>query len=147
MTEPVAVSAKLDKEQRLTAYQNKLRALKERSFLREGMERELLLEFIRINHGSISEYPLLSAQQKSVMELLCGRSGHPGYEFIHKLIANFIIQLAHYEKAVKVGNSDQAEELQTFLLNSYSILFYCVQCIVYSMALITVNFYEIILLY
>ena len=142
-----ATGPKLDTEQRLTAYQNKLRALKERSSLREVMERELLLEFIRINHGNINEYPLLKAQQKSVVEMLCGRVGHPGYEYIHQHIANFIVQLAHYEKASKVNDTARAAELQTGLINTESMLIKCVQGIVYAMALITDNFEEIVLRY
>ncbi|WP_319468464.1 hypothetical protein [uncultured Pseudodesulfovibrio sp.] len=149
MTEssPQATGPRLDKEQRLIAYQKKLRALKERSALREVMERELLLEFIRINHSSINEYPLLKAQQKSVVELLCGRVGHPGYEYIHKRIANFIVLLAHYEKAVKVKDTARAAELQAGLINTESMLIKCVQGIVYAMALITDNFEEIVLRY
>lgn len=140
-------SAKLNKEQRLTAYQNKLNALKERSALREVMERELLFEFIRINHGNINEYPLLKAQQNSVVELLSGRAGHPGYEFIHSLVAHFIVQLAHYGKAVKVGDTVRIADLQTGLINTESILIKCVQGIVYAMALITDNFEELVLRY
>ena len=138
---------RLDTGQRLTAYQNKLRALKERSSLREVMERELLLEFIRINHGNINEYPLLKAQQKSVVELLCGRVGHPCYEYIHEHIANFIVLLAHYEKATKVNDTGRMEELQAGLVNTESMLIKCVQGIVYAMALITDNFEEIVLRY
>jgi len=134
-------------EQRLTEYQDKLRALKDRSALREVMERELLLKFIEINKPAINEYPLLKAQQQSVVELLCARSGHPGYEFIHKHIANFIVLLAHYGKAVQVGEKDRAVELQASLVNTETILIKCVQGIVYAMALITDNFEEIVLRY
>lgn len=138
---------KLGTEQRLAAYQKKLRALKERSSLREVMERELLLEFIRVNHSNINEYPLLKAQQKSVVELLCARTGHPGYEYIHKHIANFIVQLARYEKATKVGDVARAEEVKAGLINTETMLIKCVQGIVYAMALITDNFEEVILRY
>jgi hypothetical protein len=144
---PAPGSPQLDKTQRLAAYQQKLRALKERSSLREVMERELLLEFIRVNHGNISEYPLLKAQQSSVIELLCGRTGHPGYEYIHKHIAGFIVLLGHYEKALKTGDTARADELQTGLVNTESMLIKCVQGIVYAMALITDNFEEIVLRY
>jgi len=144
---PPDQTPRLDVGQRLTAYQKKLRALKERSSLREVMERELLLEFIKVNHGSINEYPLLKAQQQSVVELLCGRVGHPCYEYIHQHIANFIVLLAHYEKAVKVGDATRAEELQIGLVNTESMLIKCVQGIVYAMALITDNFEEIVLRY
>lgn len=132
-------------EQRLGAYQNKLRALKERSSLREVMERELLLEFIKVNHSAINEYPLLKAQQKSVVEILCGRIGHPGYEFIHEHIAHFIVQLGHYGKAVKVKDKERAREFEASLVNTESLLIKCVQGIVYAMALITDNFEEIVL--
>lgn len=146
-TPPEAGGPQLDKAQRLTAYQHKLRALKERSSLREVMERELLLEFIRVNHANISEYPLLKAQQSSVIELLCGRTGHPGYEYIHKHVAGFIVQLGHYEKAVRTGDTERGDELQAGLLNTESMLIKCVQGIVYAMALITDNFEEIVLHY
>ena len=134
-------------EVRLGAYQDKLRALKERSALREVMERELLLEFITINHSTISEYPLLEAQQQSVVEILCGRVGHPGYEYIHEHISDFSVQLAHYGKAIQLGDSDKAAKLQLGLVNTESILIKCVQGIVYAMALITDNNEEIVLRY
>jgi len=146
-TPPPDAGSRPAAEQRLADYQKKLRALKERSALREVMERELLLKFIETNKPSINEFPLLKAQQKSVVELLCGRIGHPGYEYIHKHIANFIVLLAHYEKAVKVGDKERAEEVQSGLLNTESMLLKCVQGIVYAMALITDNFEEIVLRY
>lgn len=134
-------------EIRLDAYQAKLRALKERSALREVMERELLLEFISVNHNSINEYPLLETQQKSVIEILCGRVGHPGYEYIHEHISDFIVQLAHYGKAIKTEQLERAAEIKINLVNTESILLKCVQGIVYSMALITDNSEEIVLRY
>jgi len=134
-------------DERLAAYQTRLRALKERSSLREVMERELLLEFLTLNQTAINEFPMLEAQKKTVMELLCGRQGHPGYEFIHKHIANFIVLLAHYEKAVKVGDTERADSLRSGLLNTEAILIKCVQGIVYAMALITDNFEEVVLRY
>ena len=134
-------------DERLAAYQTRLRALKERSSLREVMERELLREFLALNQVAINEFPMLDAQKKTVVALLCGRQGHPGYEFIHKHIANFIVLLAHYEKAVTVGDAERAESLKSGLLNTESILIKCVQGIVYAMALITDNFEEVILRY
>ena len=147
MTQAPSPAPKLDKTQRLGAYQKKLAALKERSSLREVMERELLLEFINVNHGNINEFPLLKAQQQTVVALLCGRTGHPGYEYIHKRIGDFIVLLAHYEKAVKVGDKKRASELQSGLINLETLLLKCVQGIVYAMALITDNFEELALRY
>lgn len=138
---------RLNTEQRLAAYQKKLRALKERSSLREVMERELLLKFIEVNKPRINEYPLLKSQQQSVIELLCARSGHPGYEYIHKHIGTFIVLLAHYEKAAATKDTDRLDELEAGLVNTESMLIKCVQGIVYAMALITDNFEEIVLRY
>ncbi|MDD3311897.1 hypothetical protein [Pseudodesulfovibrio sp.] len=144
---PAPSGPKLDREQRFAAYQRKLRSLKERSSLREVMERELLLEFINVNHGNINEFPLLKAQQKTVVDLLCGRTGHPGYEYIHKQIGGFIVLLAHYEKAARVGDKARTEELLSGLTNVETLLLKCVQGIVFAMALITDNFEEIVLRY
>ena len=138
---------RLGNEERLAAYQERLRTLKDRSSLREVMERELLLEFVSLNQITINEFPMLEAQKTTVLELLCGRQGHPGYEFIHKQIANFIVLLAHYEKAVKVKDTGRAEALRSGLLNTESILIKCVQGIVYAMAFITDNLEEVILRY
>lgn len=134
-------------EQRLTTYQAKLRALKDRSALREVMERELLLTFIEVNHVAINEYPLIQSQQSSVVELLCGRGDHPGYEYIHQHISRFIVLLVHHEKAVKTKDEERSRDLQANLLNTESLLIKCVQGIVYGMALITDNFEEIVLRY
>ena len=138
---------RLDTGQRLAAYQEKLQALKERSSLREVMERELLLEFIHVNHGNINEFPLLKAQQQTVVEILCARSGHPGYEYIHKHIGKFIVLLAHYGKAIQVGDTARADEVQSGLINTETMLIKCIQGIVFAMALITDNFEEVILRY
>ncbi|WP_419784984.1 hypothetical protein [Pseudodesulfovibrio sp.] len=149
MTPPAPASSgpKLDREKRFAVYQSKLSSLKDRSALREVMERELLLEFININHGNINEFPLLKAQQKTIVNLLGGRTGHPGYEYIRKQVSGFIVSLAHYEKAQKGDDKDRIEELAIRLTNVETLLLKCVQGIVFAMALITDNFEEIILRY
>lgn len=144
---PSKGGARPGKEERLAAYQKKLRALKERSSLREVVEREMLLEVLRTNSPAINEYPMLAAQQNSVIELLCGRVGHPGYEFIHDRVGTLIIRLAHYEKAVKTRDESRRAELEASLLNTEAVLIKCAQGVVYAMALITDNFEELVLRY
>lgn len=136
-----------NRDERLDTYLKTVRALKERSALREVMERELLLTILGVNHSSINEYPMLPAQRISVAKLLCGRADHPGYEFIHDRVANFIVRLSHYGKAKKIGDSQRASELQAELLNAEAVLLRCIQGVVYAMALITDNFEEIVLRY
>jgi hypothetical protein len=145
MSESLARDTRPDKETRLADYQKKLRALKERSSLREVTEREMLLAILENNSPAINEYPMLEAQRSSVMELLCGRVGHPGYEFIHERVGQFIILLAHYDKAVKTGDAERREELEAALLNAEAVLTKCAQGVVYAMALVTDNFEELVL--
>ncbi|HKI82228.1 MAG TPA: hypothetical protein VKA04_11325, partial [Pseudodesulfovibrio sp.] len=144
---PARDNTRPDKETRLAAYQKKLRALKERSSLREVTEREMLLAILENNSPAINEYPMIEAQRSSVMELLCGRVGHPGYEFIHERVGQFIVVLAHYEKAVKTKDTARREELEADLLNTEAVLVKCAQGIVYAMALVTDNFEELVLRY
>ncbi|EGB16463.1 hypothetical protein DND132_3260 [Pseudodesulfovibrio mercurii] len=147
MTDAPARGARPDNETRLDAYWKRLRALRERSSLREVTEREMLLEILEINSPGINEYPMLEAQRSSVRELLAGRVGHPGYEFIHERVGRFIILLAHYDKAVKTGDAARREELEATLLNTEAVLVKCAQGIVYAMALVTDNFEELVLRY
>ncbi|MEZ7196937.1 hypothetical protein [Pseudodesulfovibrio karagichevae] len=144
---PARDTSRPDKETRLAAYQKKLRALKERSSLREVMEREMLLAVLENNSPAINEYPMLEAQRCSVEELLCGRAGHPGYEFLHERVGRFLILLAHFDKAVKTGDADRREELEATLLNTEAVLVKCAQGVVYAMALVTDNFEELVLRY
>ena len=145
MSESLARDTRPDKETRLADYQKKLRALKERASLREVTEREMLLAILESNSPAINEYPMLEAQRSSVMELLCGRVGHPGYEFIHERVGQFIILLAHYDKAVKTGDGERREELEAALLNAEAVLTKCAQGVVYAMGLVTDNFEELVL--
>lgn len=147
MTDAPARGARPDKEARLDVYQKRLRALKERSSLREVTEREMLLQILETNSSAINEYPMLEAQRSSVRELLSGRTGHPGYEFVHERVGRFITLLAHFEKAVKTGDAARREELEATLLNTEAVLIKCAQGIVYAMALITDNFEELVLRY
>lgn len=134
-----------DRAQRLSAYADKLAQLKERNSLREVTERELLLEFIRINRGNINEYPLLETQQASIINLICPRAGdHPGYEFVRKLTGNFIALLSHYAKERGAGG-ERVEQLRTHLDNAETLLIKCIQGVVYALGLITDNYEEIVL--
>lgn len=138
---------RLGREQRYAAYQKKLRDLKDRSSLREVMEREILLEFVRINHSSINEFPLLKAQQNSVIELMCNRGQHPGYDFIQRLTNNFMTMVTRYDKARANMDEDGMQTTGKQLHNNEVLLIKCIQGIVYGMALITDNFEEIVLRY
>ena len=135
-----------DQAQRIAAYADKLSQLKARSALREVMERELLLEFIRANRGTINEYPLLETQQNTIINLLCQRSGdHPAYEYVRKLTGSFIALLAHYSRAKEGTEAERTEQLRVQLDNTEALLIKCLQGVVYALGLITDNFEELVL--
>lgn len=115
--------------------------------MREVLEREMLLEFVRINHGNINEFPLLKAQQNSVIELMCNRGQHPGYDFIQKMAGIFMTLVTRYDKARANDDKKAMDVVGAQLHNTEVILIKCVQGIVYGMALITDNFEEMVLRY
>lgn len=137
----------LNSTQRIAAYRKKLRHLKERASLREVTEREFLMEFIRVNHGNINEFPLLKAQQNSVIGLMCNRGRHPGYDYIQKLTTSFMLAVSRHEKAELSGDAESADKHAAELANTEALLVKTVQGIVYAMALITDNFEEMVLKY
>jgi hypothetical protein len=148
LAKPLKKTELLSDDKRLDAYLKKLSALKERKSLREVVEREVLLEFITLNHSRINEFPLLTAQQQSIINMLTHRSKeHPGYEFIQKIIGNFLVLLNHYGKALATQDTESKERLTAPLLNTEKLLIKCVQGVVYSTALLTDNFEEIVIRY
>lgn len=130
---------------RLDAYLAALRPLKERGAMREVLERELLLTFIGVNSGGISEYPLLETQQQSIVNTLCRRSDHPADAFLRKLAANFPLLLNRLDK--ELAGTDQAalEQTTAQARNTESLLMKSVQGMVFAMGLTTDNFEELIM--
>ena len=136
----------LTKEQRLTAYLDALERLRrERTSLREVLEREILLAFIRINRNNLNEFPLLESQQRSVIGLLCQRSDNPTHDYINKLTGNFLVLLNRLAKALPTGDEKIVSQTRTHLLNTETLLIKCMQGIIYSSGLITDNFEELVL--
>lgn len=138
--------SKLTKEQRLSAYLETLERLRrERTSLREVLEREILLAFIRINRNNLNEFPLLETQQRSVIGLLCQRSEHPTFAYINKLTGNFLVLLNRLAKAQPTGDEELIEQTRVHLLNTETLLIKCMQGIIYASGLITDNFEELVL--
>jgi hypothetical protein len=130
---------------RLEAYLSVLRPLKGKSALREVLEREMLLSFIAINSGGISEYPLLATQQQSIVNLLCRRTDHPADTLLRKLAGNFPVLLNRLDKETASGDEAASEQTTAQLRNTESLLVKSVQGMVYAMGLTTDNFEELIM--
>jgi len=130
---------------RLAAYLAALRPLKERSSLREVLERELLLSFIEVNSGGISEYPMLETQQQSIVKLLCRRSDHPADTVLRKLASNFPVLLNRLDKETTANDQAAMEQTTAQLRNTESLLVKSVQGMVFAMGLTTDNFEELIM--
>lgn len=130
---------------RLEAYLAVLRPLKEKSALREVLERELLLCFIEVNSGGISEYPMLPTQQQSIVNLLCRRSGHPADTVLRKLAGNFPVLLNRLDKEAASGDQAATNQTTALLRNTESLLVKSAQGMVFAMGLTTDNFEELIM--
>jgi len=130
---------------RQEAYLATLRPLKAKSALREVLERELLLSFIEVNSGGISEYPMLPKQQQSIVSLLCRRTDHPADTVLRKLASNFPVLLNRLDKELAASDQAAAEQTTALLRNTESLLVKSVQGMVYAMCLTTDNFEELIM--
>lgn len=130
---------------RLESYLAALRPLKEKSAVREVLEREMLLRFIEVNSGGISEYPMLATQQQSIVNLLCRRSDHPADAVLRKLAGNFPVLLNRLDKETASGDAAAVEQTTALLRNTESLLVKSVQGMVFAMGLTTDNFEELIM--
>ena len=130
---------------RLEAYFAALRPLKEKSAVREVLERELLLAFIDINSGGISEYPMQETQQQSIINTLCRRTNHPADAFLRKLAGNFPLLLNRLDKESAAGDETAQTQTTALLRNTESLLLKSVQGMVFAMGLTTDNYEELIM--
>lgn len=135
-----------DKDKRVEHYQKVLSRLKERTMLREVLEREVLLEFITYNHDRINEFPLLEKQQSGIINLLCHRSVDlPAHEFIKRSLGDFILMLTRYGKIFEGKDQNLINQTKARLINSETLLIKTVQGVVYASSLISDNFEEVVL--
>lgn len=147
MSEAVQGNAQIpDKDKRIEFYLNILGRLKERSTLREVLEREVFLEFIKYNNNRINEFPLLEKQQSGIISLLCHRSTDlPAHEFIKKILGEFILMLGRYSKLMGGKDKDMMENIRSRIINAETLLIKTVQGVVYASCLISDNFEEVTL--
>lgn len=131
--------------ERLAAYLAKLDDLKSRGSLREVVEREMLLEFLKLNQLFIDEYPLLESQQQTIASIIFQptMTPHPGYDFIHKKTDQFFANLNRYRHAEKNQDESAMAELVTQIYNQEMVLIKCVQGMVYSLYMVLDNFFEV----
>lgn len=133
--------SKLSKEERFSAYVKTFVTLKEQNTLKEIMQQELLLEFIKTNMDRIDEFPLLETEQKSIINLLCKRAlDHPVHEYMRDWLDSFIISLNKYNIATANKDEEGVAEQMTTLSNLEALLVQCIQGAVYNSGLIKDNY-------
>lgn len=122
----------------LSTYLDSYKKLRERNVLKEILEREMLLAFIRANMERIAEFPLLEAEQNGIINLIIQRSSnHPCQEYIRNWLGSFLTNLNHYGKLGSRSGSESEEltKVKTELLNAENILIQYVQGVVYTVGL------------
>lgn len=129
----------------LQAYLDEFNKLKERKRLKEVLEREMLLAFIRANMNRIAEFPLLETEQTAIIDLICQRAlDHPCQEYIKTWLGIFLVSLNHYAKSKDGAEPEQQEKNKTALFNAEKILIQCVQGAVYAAGLTKDNIFHAI---
>ncbi|MBI9112416.1 hypothetical protein [Maridesulfovibrio ferrireducens] len=135
-----------DKDKRIEFYLKILGKLKERSTLREVLEREVFLEFIKFNNNRINEFPLLEKQQSGIIALLCHRSlDLPSHEFVKKTLSEFILMLGRYGKLKGGKDQNSLDLILSKIINAETLLIKTVQGVVYASCLVSDNFEEVTL--
>ncbi len=135
-----------DKDKRIDFYLKILGKLKERNTLREVLEREVFLEFIKFNNNRINEYPLLEKQQSGIISLLCHRSlDLPSHEFVKKTLSEFILMLGRYSKLLGGKEQNSLDTIKAKIINAETLLIKTVQGVVYASCLVSDNFEEVTL--
>lgn len=127
-------------EKAIAGYLEKFKHLKERNSVKEVMDREMLLEFINLNHERIAEFPLLQTEQLGVINLLTKRAAeHPSHEHLRQMLSDFLLTLNKYSKAHATQDKEGLAENKITLANAESILIQCVQGAVFATGLIKDN--------
>jgi len=127
-------------EKAISAYLDKFKQLKERNSLKEIVEREMLLEFININHEHIAEFPLLETEQLGIINLLAKRAAeHPTHEYLRQWLGEFLLSLNKYAKAKGTQDKDGIAENSALIANAEAILIQCIQGAVFVTGLVKDN--------
>lgn len=131
--------------ERMAYFSSILQGLKERKLVSEIMQRELLLMLIDAHQDNIVEYPLLSIQQQSIIDIITIRSASDERltDYIDQLVEIFINELTNFSR-LKISQDDLGPTVQK-LVNCETLLLKCVQGVCYTLALCQDNFYEVCL--
>ncbi len=123
-------------DSQIQTYLEKLVKLKERKLLKEVLEQEMLLTFIRANMERIDEFPLLETEQNGLIKLLSFRAqDHPCQQHVKAWLNDFLNSLTHYSKPLASSEGDEQERTRDELLHAEKILIQCIQGVVYAISL------------
>ncbi len=131
-------------EERIAKYLARLTDLKERSALREVLERDMLLELISVNHSRINEYPLLESQQHGIINMLCFRAAsHPAHDLVKKYNSSFVHALSQYGK---IDDTKEKDIFKSEIVNAETLILKYVQGTVYASSLVHDNMEEVLII-
>ncbi|MFW5486997.1 MAG: hypothetical protein ACNI3A_00990 [Desulfovibrio sp.] len=140
----MSTEKKIPPEERIAQYLAKLSSLKERSALREVLERDMLLELISVNHSKINEFPLLENQQHGIINMLCFRSAsHSAHDLVKRYNAAFVHTLTQY---AKTDVAEEKQRIQNDILNSETLILKYIQGTVNASSLIHDNIEETLII-
>ncbi len=132
-------------EERIQMFIDQVMELKERKLVSEILERELMLALIDAHQDHILEYPLIPAQQRSIVHALTIRASecetlHP---YLRGVLEAFISSLTAFSRSKDLDEYER-RRLLNITINHESILIKCVQGASYTYALCQDNFLEVL---
>ncbi len=145
MNDPVQEGDQL----RIDAYADKYLSLKENNASQDFLEREMLLEFVKVNQGHFSDLSENFLQQTSIVNIICLRSfKFERFKYIQNIIQGFTADVARYA-SLAPGEEEDFDDKRAGAVNrllvSDDLLAKLVQAVIRVQAVILNAFEEIII--
>ena len=112
-------------------YLKRLNELREGNTAPEYVDREILLEFLRVNEPLFSDFPKREMQQVAVVDLICLRSfKFNKYKYFQNILQGFLTGLGTFSKTNKEEDPRQYDRIVKYLLDSEELLVKCLQAVI-----------------
>ncbi len=131
--------------ERFSCYFRKLQELREGNITDEYLQRELLVDFLRINAHMLSDLPKNTLQQVGVVNLICQRSfKHPRFSNLDNILQGFSTDVARMMQTNPKEEPDLFEKRFSFACNAEMLLLRLLQSVVRVQADVVGGFRDII---
>ena len=147
-TTVIAPQDKVEREDalsRFSSYCRRMQELREGNISDEYLNRELLVDFLRINSDMISDLPKNTMQQIGVVNLVCQRAfKHSKYSNLDNIVQSFVTDVSRMMSTNPKEEPDLFEKRFGFAYNAELLLLRLLQSVIRVQADVVGSFRDII---